>query len=146
MPTAAKLVSAVVFGIAAFLVADVYKLGMPERTVWGFFNVSCAVTGLLCGWIVMGPLAGKGYRASIGYGLRTVVTIVFWVLLLISTYMMIFRSMKKMYGGPMEAIVGTFDLMIDNARPMANPVMIGALFVSGIITGVIVEWVGRRWR
>ena len=45
--------------------------------------------------------------------------------------MMIIRSMNKLYDGPMEALVGIFDLMIENAAPMANTLMIATLFVSG---------------
>ena len=146
MPTAAKLFSAAAFAIAAYLAAEVYKLGDPERTVWGAFSIICAVIGMLCGWLVMGGLAGRGYRAAIGYGLRTMVTVVFWILLAFSTYMMILRSMSKVYDGPMEALVGIFDLMIENAAPMASSLMIGTLFASGIVAGIIVEWAGRRWR
>jgi hypothetical protein len=146
MPTAAKLFSAVAFAIAAYVAADVYKLGVPDRTVWGAFNLISAAIGMLCGWLVMGGLAGRGYRAAIGYGLRTMVTVVFWILLAFSTYMMIMRSMNKVYDGPMEALVGIFDLMIENAAPMANTTMIGTLFAGGIVSGMIVEWVGRRWR
>ncbi len=91
-------------------------------------------------------MPATGYRAAMGYGLRTMVTTVFWILLAFSTYLMILRSMDKVYDGPMEALVGIFDLMIEYATPMANTLMIGTLFVSGIVAGVIVEWVGRRWR
>jgi hypothetical protein len=146
MPTAAKLFSALAFAAAAYLAAEVYKLGVPERTVWGSFTLISAAIGSLCGWQVMGGLVGQGYRAAIGYGLRTMVTVVLWNLLVFSTYLVILRSMTKIYDRPMEALLGVFDLMIENAVPMADGVMIGTFLAGGVVSGVIAEWVGRRWK
>jgi hypothetical protein len=146
MPTAAKLVAAIVFAALAYLAAEVYKVGVPERTVWGVFNVICAAVGALCGWFVMGRLAGRGYGAAMGYGLRTTVTFVFWIVVGFSIYQMILRSMNLRYGGPMEAIVGTFDLMIEYGQSMATGMMIATLLTGGVVAGAIVEWAGRRWK
>jgi hypothetical protein len=46
MPTAAKLVAAVLFAVFAFVLSEVFKTTMPERTVWGAFSVVNAV--LVC--------------------------------------------------------------------------------------------------
>jgi hypothetical protein len=146
MPTAAKLVAAIVFAALAYLAAEVYKLGVPERTVWGLFGAICAAIGGLCGWFVMGRLAGRGYGAAMGYGLRTTVTFVFWIVLAFSTYQMILRSMSLRYGGPMEAIIGVFDLMIEYGQSMATGQLGATLLTGGILAGVVVEWAGRRWK
>ncbi len=145
MPTAAKLVAAVLFAALAFVASELYKIGVPDRTVWGPFSPINAAIGALCGWFVMGRLAGSGYRAAMGYGLRTTVTVLFWCLIVFSTYVMVIRSMKMRYDGPMEALVGVFELMIDHAQPMANGVLITTLLVGGMIAGIVVEWAGRRW-
>jgi hypothetical protein len=81
-----------------------------------------------------------------GYGLRTTVTFVFWILIAFSTYQMILRSMSLRYGGPMEAIIGIFDLMIEYGQLMATGLMVATLLTGGIVAGVIVEWAGRRWK
>lgn len=146
MPTAAKLVAAVAFAALAFLASEVYKLGVPERTVWGLFGPICAAIGGLCGWFIMGRLAGRGYGAAMGSGLRTTLTFVFWILLAFSTYQMILRSMNLRYGGPMEAIVGTFDLLIEYGQSMATGLMALTLVTGGLVAGAVVEWAGRRWR
>ena len=39
------------------LAAEVLKTAMPERTVRGCFNPISTVTGLLCGWVIMGSWA-----------------------------------------------------------------------------------------
>jgi hypothetical protein len=94
----------------------------------------------------MGPLAGHGYRASLGYGLRTAVTVVFWGLLVFSIYEMILRSMKMRYDGPMEALLGAVDLALEHGRAMLNAPVLTTLFTGGILAGLVVEWAGRRWR
>lgn len=146
MPTAAKLAAAVLFAALGWAAAEAYKLGVPERTVWGQFSAISAGIGLLCGWFVMGGLAGQGYRAAIGYGLRTAVTMVFWIMVAMSTWLMILRSMSLRYDGPMEAVVGIFDLMIENAQPLATVAVIATLTAGGMLGGALTEWVGRRWK
>jgi hypothetical protein len=94
----------------------------------------------------MGGLVGQGYRAAIGYGLRTAVTLVFWVLVAMCIYLMVLRSMSLRYDGPMEAVVGIFDLMIENGQPLATLPVIGTLLVGGSLGGMLTEWVGRRWK
>jgi hypothetical protein len=145
MPTAAKLVAALAFAGIAFLAALVYVFGVPERTVWGQFVPVSAAIGGLCGWMIMGRLAGQGYRAAMGYGLRTVATFVFWVLVAFATWEMLMRSIKMRYSGPMEAILGIFDFMLEFAQPLLNVPMGTVLIAGGIIGGCLTEWASRRW-
>ncbi len=74
MPTAPKLVAALIFAAIGFFTAEFYKPQMPEGTQFGQFSVICARIGAICGWRVMGNLAGRGYSASMGLGIRTSVT------------------------------------------------------------------------
>lgn len=146
MPTAAKLVAAFAFAAVAFFAAEMFKVAMPEGNAFGRFSYICAGLGVLCGWFVMGKLAGGGYRAAMGYGVRTSVTITFWALLLFSGYEMIIRSTKLRYDGPMEALTAVVDLMLERGRWMATPEVLGTLFVGGILAGLLVEWAGKQWR
>jgi hypothetical protein len=146
MPTAAKLFAAVVFAAVGFLAAEAYKPGMPEGTQFGLFSLLVAAIGVLCGWRVMGRLAGHGYGAAAGYGLRTSATIVFWALVAFSIYEMILRSMKMRYDGPMEALVGVFDLMLQHGVLVLTLPVLGVLAVGGVLGGWAAEFAGRRWR
>ena len=133
MPTAAKLFAAVMFAAVGFLAAQAYVPSLPEGTQIGFLREICAGLGLVIGWFVMGRLVGKGYVEAVGFGIRTSVTILFWATLGFSIYEMILRSTKMMYDGPMEALLGVFDLMIyygtsdDNVHPKNALQLIKAL-------------------
>lgn len=145
MPTASKLISAAAFALIAFIAAELYKTTVPERTEWGQLSLICAGIGLLCGWLVMGTLTGRGYRAATGYGLRTSVTIMFWILIGFSIYEMVKRSTNLRYDGPMEAVLGSFELAMEFAVSMATVPVIGTFAIGGIVAGALAEWVGRRW-
>jgi hypothetical protein len=144
MPTAAKLVSAVVFAALAYLVADLYVPGMAGNPVVGFLREGCALIGLLCGWMVMGRLVGRGMQAAAGSGFRTSATILFWCLLSFSVLEMVKQSTKKIYDGPMEAVLAIFDIMVKYGKFALTPEVLGTLAVGGMLGGVLAEWVSRR--
>ena len=73
MPTAAKLCGALAFALMAFFTAEIVKPHMPESTNFGYMSVVAALVGVVCGWMVMGPTAGKGYYQSVGAGMKTAV-------------------------------------------------------------------------
>ena len=145
MPTASKAAAGVWFAIVGFLAAEAYKPLMPPETQFGWFSVVCAVLGFLIGWWVLGPLAGRGRNAALGTGLRTSVTLLFWALVLFALREMILRSIDKRYSGPTQAVVGTLDIMLDHLRLMGDAVFLGTLAVGGLLGGLVVEWVARRW-
>ena len=146
MPTAAKLAAAVAFALVALLTAQLYIPYLPEGMQLGWFRPITAAIGFVVGWRVMGGLAGRGYRAAAESGVRTALTVVFWALLGFSIYLMVDRSMKMMYDGPMEAVLGTFQLMFEYGKKMLVPEVIGAVLVGGVLGGWCAEWAGKRWR
>jgi hypothetical protein len=146
MPTAAKLVAAVMFAAVGFLAAEAFKPQMPQGTPFGPFSLVVAGIGFLTGWIVMGGLVGRGYGAAAGYGMRTSVTVVFWALLLGSIYLMVEMSMKMRYDGPMDAVVGIFELMAEHARLLLDTDVLMVLGIGGVAGGCAAEWAARRWR
>jgi hypothetical protein len=145
MPTAAKLAAAIAFALLGYVAAEVFKDAMPERTVWGLFPAISAGISLLCGWFVMGGLVGHGYQAAMGYGLRTMVQAVVFVVGFFAIYEAVRRSTKMRYDGPMEAVLGMFDLALEYLKLMATAPMIGTLLLGGLLCGMVAEWSNRRW-
>lgn len=146
MPTAAKLVSFVLFAALGFALAEVFKTATPDRTQFGVLSPVCALIGGFCGWIVMGPLAGRGMSAAWGFGVRTAITTVVFALLGWSLYEMILRSTRGGYSGsPMEALTGAVTLILQNGGLMLTPGFLGTMVIGGALAGIVVEWSGRRW-
>ncbi len=145
MPTISKLVAALWFAAVAFLAAEAFKLGMPEGTQYGQFTLICAVIGLACGWIVMGNMAGLGYRRAAGTGVRTVATFTVWAVLICSIILMVRKAYKMRYNSPMEAIVDIFALALENGQMLLTVEVIGVLLIGGVLGGLGAEWAKKRW-
>jgi hypothetical protein len=146
MPTAAKLVAALCFAAVGWLAANAHVPALGENPAVGPFRELTALLGLLIGWRVMGGLVGNGYGEAMGSGLRTSVTLAFFALLLFSTWLMVQDSLKMRYDGPMDAVLGVFELMMDQARKMLTVGVLGVLVLGGLIGGAAAEWARRRWR
>ena len=145
MPTASKLVAAVAYALLGFLAALTFVKYLPDGTPLGYFREITAAIGFLVGWLVMGKLTRKGYREAINSGLVTAMLLVFWALLAFSLYFMLRKSMRMMYDGPMEAVLGVFQLMFDYSKMLLVPDMLGVILVGGIVAGLVCEWAGKRW-
>ncbi len=146
MPTAAKLFAAFAFAVLAFFTAEIYKPHMPAGTQFGYFSFVSALIGLVAGWRVMGPEAGRGNWQAVNTGVRTSAVMVGLALLIFSTYEMFLLAFKPAYRGPMEAIVGIFDLGVGFFRTLIAWDTLLVLIVGGALAGLMSEWAARRWR
>ncbi|MBD3765107.1 MAG: TrgA family protein [Rhodobacterales bacterium] len=145
MPTAAKLVAAIVFALVGWLAADAVARGLSQGTYTGLLREITAVIGLGVGWVVMGPLTGRGYGPAVGTGLRCSATVVFWALLAFASYEMLLRSTRARYDGPMEAVLAVIDLVIDRGQMVLAVPPLAVLVIGGALGGVLAEAAARRW-
>lgn len=146
MPTAAKLIAALCFACVGWLAANAHIPALGENAAFGFFREISAMLGLIVGWRVMGSRVGQNYGEAMGSGLLTSVVLTFVALLGFSTYMMIMESTKMVYDGPMDAVLGIFEYMMENGRKMLTSGVLGVLIGGGMLGGALSEWTARRWR
>lgn len=146
MPSAGRFVGAILFGLIAWSVSELVKPLMPEGTSFGKFSEYNAVIGIVMGWVMLGLRSHPNRNASIGAGLTTAVAVLFWGLLIHSIIEMLKLSMRNRYDGPVEAVVGVFQLVIKYAIMMATPEIIGTLLIGGLFTGMLSGWAERRWK
>jgi hypothetical protein len=145
MPTAAKLFAAFAFMALGFFAAEILKPHMPDGTQFGAFTPMTALIGLVCGWRVMGPGAGKGNVPSIGTGVKTSAVLVMLGLLIYSTEQMLVNAFRRTYDGPMDALVGIVGIAIDYAQYLGAPDVLAVLILGGGLAGLLTEWAARRW-
>ncbi len=146
MPTAARLVAAICLAIVAFIVSGMIMPLMPDSTDFGYFVPVNVMLGILAGWIIMGPRAGRGTTAAINNGLTGVLVLVLWGLGVQAGYEMFRLAMKFRYDGPMEAIVAIFRIGAEFGVMIATAPILTFLIVSAVISGLVVEFAGTRWR
>jgi hypothetical protein len=145
MPTAPKLFSAVFFALLAAVAAHLFIPVLPEGTQTKMFRELSAVIGFFCGWFIMGRSTGRGTTEAINRGLVTAVATLFWCLLVFSIYFMIRKSTRMMYDGPMEAVLGVLELMLEYGALLKHPTTPAVLIGGGILGGMLTEAVSRRW-
>lgn len=148
MPTAAKLVGAILFGCLGAVMALYAPAILPESMPHGaLLPVSAAVAAVL-GWMISGAAAGRGrsYAEGASTGVRTAVTATLVVLFAFSVVQMLKLAFRKLYDGPVEAVVGVFEEMVKLAPLLLDAGFIILLVAGGMVAGALTEAAGRRWR
>ena len=146
MPTAARLVAAICLAIVAFVVSGMIMPLMPESTDFGYFVPLNIILGLLAGWIIMGPRVGRGTTAAINNGLTGVFVMMLWGIGVQACNEMVRLAMKNRYDNAMEAMVAIFQIGAEFGLMIAT-VPIGLfLLVGAVVSGLVTEYAGNRWR
>jgi len=145
MPTAPKLMAAILFAALTWFVSDLVKPSLPDGTQMGLLSPINTVIGAFFGWRVMGARAGHSVKASLGYGLTTVAIIVFWCLLVWSAYLMTIQSTRLRYDGPIEALQDMFAMMVQFGQTILTAEIVGSLVVGALVFGWLTEQVARRY-
>lgn len=146
MPTAAKLVAALLLAGLGYGVSEIIKTLMPPSTDFGAFSIVNAVIGLLCGWIVVGGRSGRGQSAAISNGFTGTIALVFWGLFVHSCNEMVSNAFARKYHSMFEATIAIFEIGIDYGQKMLDVKVVLILLTGGILTGMIAEFAARRWR
>ncbi|MDA7426015.1 TrgA family protein [Thalassococcus lentus] len=146
MPTAAKMVAALCLAALGYAASEMIKTLLPASTDFGIFSLVNAVLGFLCGWIIVGTRAGRGFSAAISNGFTGMVALVFWGLFIQAANEMTRLAMRHRYDGPVEALAAVFEIMVDFGKDMLNPGLLLLLLVGSIIVGLISELAGKHWR
>lgn len=146
MPTAARLVAAVLLAILGWILSDLIRPLMPEGTDFGWFNFVNAGLGLCVGWVVMGRRAGRGFVQGINNGLTGTAVLFIWALGAQATYEMFRLSMRNRYDSPMEAITAIFVLASEFAIVIATPTVLITAVIGALIVGPAADFAAKRWR
>jgi hypothetical protein len=146
LPTAAKLVGAVMFfgvgWVAGMAVVDTLPEGQSAR----FFPLVIGLIGLTQGWMVSGREAGQGIAVALANGLRTSVQIAVLGLTVFALREMFGRAANLRYDGAGEAVTATLQLWVDYFLQMGTVTIWGILIIGGMAAGLLVEAASRRWR
>ena len=145
MPTAAKLIAALVLAIFGYFVADNIKPLLPEGTPTNWLYQVSMFVPIICGWRIMGRLVGKGYRLSFNAALYATVASAFFVVLTFAIAEMLKRSTRLQYDGPMEAVVNMFGILVEYSLLLINPGPAMYLAICAIILGPLAEFGHRKW-
>ncbi|TNC52725.1 TrgA family protein [Rubellimicrobium rubrum] len=145
MPTSAKLAAAVLFGVLAWFVSELVKPLFPESSGLGRFSEYNALIGLVIGWRIWGRRARTTWANAVAYGLTSALATTLVTLFLHSLGRMVAQSFRRVYDGPMEALVDVAQLMIKNGQMILTQEVVVTLLVGGVLGGLATEWVARNY-
>ncbi|MGH1353944.1 MAG: TrgA family protein [Thalassovita sp.] len=146
MPTAARLIAALVLAATAWLTSQAVKPYLPEGTDFGWFDYLNVALAVVIGWIVIGRRAGRGLSASVGNGITAAAVLAFWAIFLQAANEMLRLSLNRRYDGPTDAILDVFDMCLEFGTHLIHLDVIGPLLIGGILAGVLSELANRVWR
>ncbi|MEL6839939.1 MAG: TrgA family protein [Pseudomonadota bacterium] len=145
MPTAGRLAGAIVFALFGWYVAGIMAPFFPEERPPQYLLPMCAAIGLFLGWTVCGSRAGKGYMQAISNGLTTIGAFSFCVVAALGGNQMISNALRNRYDGPMDAIVGMFELIIEQSIRFLDVPFLATLVIGGIVCAMIAEYFGKNY-
>ena len=117
----------------------------PEERPPQYLLPMCASFGLFIGWTVCGSRAGRGYSQAISNGLTSVGAFAFCVIGALAFNAMINNALRNRYDGPMDAIVGMFELMIEQAIAFLDIPFLATVILGGIVCALIAEYFGKNY-
>ena len=148
MPTAARIVAAVLIAFIAWVVSGLIKQLLPEEPDFGVFVPLCVIVGGLCGWMILGRRADRGrlgFSNAIGVGLSAMAMTVFWVLLFVSAWESFDVAMQRRFHDPMKVIYNIYPIAKDHVMTLADVDVLVWLVFGGAITGVLAHMAGQKW-
>ncbi|MCB2110843.1 MAG: TrgA family protein [Defluviimonas sp.] len=146
MPTAAKLFAALAFAVLGFFAGEVALPHLPPGAQPANFSFYCMLIGLVCGWRVMGPAAGRGNLESVNAGVRTAAVMTLLALIIFSIVQMFILAYRHQFDGPMDAVVGIFGIAVNFGASLLNWDIMAVLLLGGVLGGLMAEWAARRWK
>ncbi|MGB3246896.1 MAG: TrgA family protein [Sulfitobacter sp.] len=146
MPTAARLTAAICLAAVGYILSRIVMPLMPESTDFGYFVPVNIGLGLLAGWILMGPRVGRGTTSAINNGLTGVFVLILWALFVQSCNEMTRLAMRNRYHDAFEAIVAIFEIGANWAWTIATKEFLIITVVCAVISGLLTEFAGKRWR
>lgn len=145
MPTAAKIVAALALAIVMYVATVNYIPNLPEGTQVHRIREIAAGIGFVCGWWIIGPQPGLTFMESLSNGLKGALVATFWTLMAAASYTMLQRSMRMMYDGVMEAVLGVFQQLVDFGALALAPGVVGVVVIGGMMAGAVARGTARRW-
>ena len=146
MPTAAKLVAAILLAISGVIVVIVTVNVYPDAARRSVGMTSAAVAiGIFVGWRGLGRRISDEEGSGIVSGLKAGIAMFIWVLFLYGLADMIAGIMDHAYFQPMTALLVIPAGMIKYGQMALNVPIMGTMVVLAAIVGKMTKTADNRW-
>lgn len=140
MPTAAKLVSAILLGALGYVVMRYFvHPQLPQGYDVGVSAEVIGAFGIFFGWTLIGAVAGGGLRQSVVAGLTGMLVLTFVGLGAMSFTLMLEFALQERYVGVAEAASGWLRVAGQKGIYLLTPPIPLFLLAGGIVIGALSE-------
>jgi Fe2+ transport system protein B len=146
MPTAAKLIAAILFAVMTMIASEQFKPYMPEGYQFGYFTFLNGAIAASVGWKLIGARVGRGLTSAINTALTAVLALVVVLLFSHSFRLMILESTGIGYASLADALQDIPQKMVDHGMLLLHADILTTFGVGTFITAILAEAAGRRWR
>lgn len=145
MPTAAKLISAIILAAIGWTCAEMVKPLMPEGSDPSSLSPTCAAVGLIVGWFYLGPRADRD-TGTVGANAGTTIFVqVFLTLFAFAFSEMISNALRKRYDGPIEAILDIFAISGEIVMEFTTAEIVATAIIGGFVASKCAHFAARKW-
>jgi len=145
MPTATKLVAAIVLAATGWFCAELIKPMMEEGRDLSRFSPICVAVGVLVGWRYLGRRIDKQLGSFGANALTTAFVFLGVALFIFSFSEMIKQSMRRNYDGPVEAVMDLFIIGWDYVLKYFNAEVVAVALLGCFIASWLASRAARVW-
>ncbi|MDD8024742.1 MAG: TrgA family protein [Paracoccaceae bacterium] len=144
-----KLVGALGLAATGYLAAMLVVPYLPAGTKVSGLEPVAACSGIVLGWRVIGMRRSgrtNSYVTAALTGVRAAAYLSIWGLGFLGFMQMLVKATRMLYDGPLAALSGVLSEALDLSILALQPDVLAALLLGGVMSSVLAEWAGRRWR
>ncbi|MCK0170102.1 TrgA family protein [Aliiroseovarius sp. S1123] len=145
MPTAAKLLSALILAAVGWMCGELVKPLMPEGRDLSYLSPTTAAVGFFVGWFYLGPRADRGLGTTGANAGTTLFVQVFMTLFTFAFAKMIGNSLRKRYDGPIEALQDIFIIGFEMAIEYTTAEIAAVAILGVFIASSSAFYAARKW-
>ncbi|MFT5797241.1 MAG: hypothetical protein ACI84R_001298 [Candidatus Azotimanducaceae bacterium] len=146
MPDRAKVMGALCLCAMAYILSEMIKPQFLEDYNFGYFTYVNMLLGVIVGWTFMGKRAGFGLVPAVNNGVTGVISLLMLAVAVQSINEMLRLSMRSRYDGAFDAVLSIIPIGLDFILLVSTLPFWGTAIIGGVLSGLIVEAVWRRWR
>ena len=144
MPTAAKLVGALLFALLGYVASELALPLLEGLWVARWTPEINAGIGAFIGWSFAGPRAGGGLVEGMSNGLTATLIGLATVLVTHGLLFALRASMRGRYRDPVDVIEAAVDFSLQGAQRLIAPQQVMVLVLGGICIGLLLELTQSR--
>ncbi|RMD49391.1 MAG: hypothetical protein D6832_01825 [Alphaproteobacteria bacterium] len=150
MPTAGRLIAAVVLALAAWGAALAYRRTLPPEVVATWLPETVGALGLVIGWLSVGRRLGvrsrpAGAGRALAAGLQGALLVLVWAAFGFGVRQMLIETLDRRLKGLEEAFFRLAELFWLNLASAADPLTLALLIGGGVASGVLGRAALMRW-